>query len=155
LEQAIAAAARRAGLFDLGGTRVYRTGAPVGVLFGETMLARILGGTSPLLSETQPTVAGNGHASAPQPRRHPRPSPVTRMRVRAAAQRHVAVPLANGPVLLVEDGDAIEPETIEPLRLEDLRPLPTARFLGRGGTDCDGPLADVGAYRAALVGSAQ
>src|SRR5262249_41439638 len=33
--------------------------------------------------------------------------------------------------------------------------LPTARFLGRGGTDCDGPLADVGAYRAALVGSAQ
>jgi serine/threonine protein kinase len=58
-------------------------------------------------------------------------------------------------VLLVEDGDAIEPEQIEPLRLEDLRPLPTARFVGRGGLDSDGPLADADAYRAALAGSAQ
>src|SRR5262245_52512169 len=87
LEQAIAAAARRAGVFDLGGTRVYRTGAPVGTLFGETMLARILGGASPLLTETQPTAAGNGAASSkPAPRRDPRPSPVTRMRVGVAAQ---------------------------------------------------------------------
>ena len=160
LEAAIAAAARRAGMFDLGGTRVYRTGAPVGALFGETMLARMLGGTSPLLSETQPAFTGAPPASSgPLPRRDLRPSPVTRMRIGVAAQRHVAVPLANGPVLLVEDGDAIEPETIEPLRLEDLRQLPTARFVGRGGSDLDGPtigrLADAGAYRAALAGSAQ
>lgn len=155
LECAIAAAARRAGLFDLGGTPVYRTGAPVGALFGETMLARILGGTSPLLSETEPTFAGVVAASAPLPPRDLRPSPVTRMRIGVAAQRHVAVPLANGPVLLVEDGEAIEPETIEPLRLEDLRPLPTARFVGRGGVGGAGPLADSDAYRAALAGSAQ
>jgi hypothetical protein len=140
-------------MFDLGGTRVYRTGAPVGALFGETMLARILGGTSPLLSETQP--APMPSSSRPVPRRDPRPSPVTRMRVGVAAQRHVAVPLTAGPVLLVEEGEAIEPETIEPLRLEDLRPLPTARFVGRGGLDSDGPLHDSDAYRAALAGSAQ
>ncbi|HTJ47355.1 MAG TPA: protein kinase [Kofleriaceae bacterium] len=155
LEGAIAAAARRAGLFDLGGTPVYRTGAPVGALFGETMLARILGGHSPLLMDTQPTVGAAASSSLPLARRDLGRSPVTRMRIGVAAQRHVAVPLANGPVLLVEDGEAIEPETIEPLRLEDLRPLPTARFVGRGGLDSDGPLADGDAYRAALAGSAQ
>jgi Protein kinase domain len=148
LEEAIAAAARRAGVFDVGGTRVYRTGAPVGTLFGATMLARILGGASPLLSETLPTAASTPRT----PRREPRPSPVTRMRVGVAAQRHVAIPLGAGPVLLVEDGDEIEPETIEPLRLEDLRPLRSAKFVGRGVA---GPLGDTDAYRRALAGATE
>jgi hypothetical protein len=143
LEEAIAAQARRTGVFDLGTTRVYRTSAPVGALFGETMLARLLGGHGPLLTGTEPVAL-----ATPRTPLRDRPSPVTRMRVGVAAQRHVAVPLAAGPVLLVEDGERIEPETIEPLRLEDLRWLATARFRGEGVA---GPLADHAGYRAALA----
>ncbi|MCE9574832.1 MAG: hypothetical protein K8W52_16905 [Deltaproteobacteria bacterium] len=143
LEESIAAQARRAGVFDLGTTRVYRTSAPVGALFGHTMLVRLLGGHGPLLTGTEPIPQ-----ATPRTPLRDRPSPVTRMRVGVAAQRHVAVPLANGPVLLVEDGERIEPETIEPLRLEDLRWLATARFHADG---FDGPLADQEGYRAALA----
>src|SRR5262245_47763213 len=45
----VAAAARRAGVIDVRGTPLYRTHATVGQLLGESMLARLLGGQSPLV----------------------------------------------------------------------------------------------------------
>jgi hypothetical protein len=151
LEAAVAAAARRAGVIEVRGTRLYRTQATVGQLLGESMLARLLGGHSPLVladdrfappgrAERAPNTAVLAVAS----------SPVTLMKVGVSAQRHVAVPLRSGPTFLAEPGHEIEPESLEPLRFEDLRRTPTARFHVRGTREVDGSLADEQAYRRAV-----
>jgi serine/threonine protein kinase len=71
------------------------------------------------------------------------------MKTPSAGQRHVAVPLRAGPAVLVEAGDTVEPETVAPLRLEDLRRIPSARFVARGRIDAEGAVADVEGYLAA------
>src|SRR5205823_6065725 len=48
LEQAVEGAACAAGLVPLDGRRAYRSASPLAGLFGETLLARLLGGYSPL-----------------------------------------------------------------------------------------------------------
>jgi hypothetical protein len=151
LDGVLAQAARAAGVLDVRGTLIYRSAATVGGLLGETMLVRALGGASPLAGDEpapDPSI-GRGQtavltaASA---------APITLMKTPAAGQRHIAVPLRPGPAVLVEAGDTVEPETIAPLRLEDLRRLPSARFVVRGRVDADGPLADEEAYLAAVRG---
>jgi len=151
LEAAVAAAARRAGIVDVRGTRLYRTHATVGHLLGDSMLARLLGSQSPLV------LADDRFAPSSRPERVSNTavlavasSPVTLMKVGVSAQRHVALPLRSGPAFLAEPGNEIEPESLEPLRFEDLRPVPSARFHARGARDQDGRLADEDAYRRAV-----
>jgi len=148
LDGVLASAARAAGVLDVRGTLIYRTSATVGTLLGETLLVRALGGASPLTGDEPggDPAFGRDHtavltaASA---------APVTLMKTPTAGQRHIAVPLRPGPAVLVEAGDTVEPETVAPLRLEDLRRMKSARFVARGRFDGDGPLADEEAYLAA------
>lgn len=154
LENAVSQSARCAGVFEVRGTRLYRTHATVGVLLGESMLARLLGAQSPLI------LAEDRYAPSSRPERVTNTavlaavsrasSPVTLMKG-LATKRHVAVPLRPGPAFLVEDGDGIEADSIEPLRFEDLRPVPSARFHARGRREVDGDLADAEAYRRAVM----
>jgi hypothetical protein len=155
LDGVLAQAARAAGVVDVRGTLIYRTAATVGELLGETLLVRALGGASPLAGD-EPAVepgAGRGQTAVLTAAAV---APVTLMKTPTAGQRHVAVPLRAGPGVLVEAGDTVEPETIAPLRLEDLRRIASARFVVRGrttraaeGLDSEGALADAEAYLAA------
>jgi len=153
LEHAVAATARAAGVFEVrGGTRLYRTHATVGTILGESMLARILGAQSPLI------LAEDRFAPSARPERVTNTavlaavsraaSPVTLMKG-LATKRHVAVPLRPGPAFLVED-ESTEPDAIEPLRFEDLRPVGSARFHARGRREVDGELVDVEGYKRAV-----
>jgi hypothetical protein len=156
LEAAVATTARGAGVFEIRGeprgARLYRTAATVGVLLGESMLARILGAQSPLI------LAEDRYAPSSRPERVTNTavlaavsratSPVTLMKG-LATKRHVAVPLRPGPAFLVED-EGNDPESLEPLRFEDLRPVPSARFHARGRREADGALGDIEAYRRAV-----
>jgi hypothetical protein len=151
LESAVAAAARRAGIIDVRGTRLYRTHATVAQLLGESMLARLLGGHSPLvLADDRVAAPGRAERAPNTAVLAVASSPVTLMKVGVSAQRHVAIPLRSGPAFLAEPGLEIEPESLEPLRFEDLRRTPTARFQARGGRELDGLLADEDAYRRAV-----
>ncbi len=157
LEGAVSTTARSAGVFEIRGeargARLYRTAATVGVLLGESMLARILGAQSPLI------LAEDRYAPSSRPERVTNTavlaavsratSPVTLMKG-LATKRHVAVPLRPGPPFLVED-QANDPESLEPLRFEDLRPVPSARFHARGRREADGALGDLEAYRRAVM----
>jgi hypothetical protein len=162
LEQAVATSARAAGIFEIRGevrgTRLYRTHATVGTLLGESMLARILGAQSPLIlaedrfaPSSRPERVTNTAVLAAVSRSA---SPVTLMKG-LATKRHVAVPLRPGQAFLVEEpaeaGGGVEPDSIEPLRFEDLRPVPSARFHARGRREQDGPLADLEAYKRAVL----
>ncbi|MCA9679488.1 MAG: hypothetical protein H6709_18660 [Kofleriaceae bacterium] len=158
LEAAVASSARSAGVFELRdearGMRLYRTHATVGALLGESMLARILGAQSPLIlpedrfaPSSRPERVTNTAVLAAVSRAS---APVTLMKG-LATKRHVGVPLRPGPAFLVEEGDKVEPETLEPLRFEDLRPVPSARFHARGRREQDGALGDVDAYRRAVM----
>lgn len=149
LDGVLAQSARAAGVLDVRGTLIYRSSATVGELLGETILVRALGGASPLTGDEpagDPAVAPSGQtailtaASA---------APITLMKTPTAGQRHIAVPLRMGPAVLVEAGDTVEPESVAPLRLEDLRRIPSARFVARGKLDAEGQLADAEAYIAA------
>jgi hypothetical protein len=161
LEVAVGVSARSAGVFEVHGegrgARLYRTHATVGTLLGESMLARILGAQSPLI------LAEDRFAPSARPERVTNTavlaavsraaSPVTLMKG-LATKRHVAVPLRPGPAFLVEEpGDrgGIEPDSIEPLRFEDLRPIPSARFHARGRREQDGALSDLDGYRRAVM----
>jgi len=154
LENAVATSARTAGVFEVRGTRLYRTHATVGAILGESMLARILGAQSPLIlaedrfaPSSRPERVTNTAVFAAVSRAS---APVTLMKG-LATRRHVAVPLRPGPAFLVEDGDNVEPESVEPLRFEDLRPVASARFHARGRRDADGELADAESYRRAVL----
>jgi len=162
LENAVATSARAAGIFEVRGevrgTRLYRTHATVGTLLGESMLARILGAQSPLIlaedrfaPSSRPERVTNTAVLAAVSRAA---SPVTLMKG-LATKRHVAVPLRPGQAFLVEEptepGAGVEPESIEPLRFEDLRPVPSARFHARGRREQDGPLSDLDAYKRAVL----
>lgn len=156
LEAAVATSARGAGVFEIRGEtrgpRLYRTAATVGVLLGESMLSRILGAQSPLI------LAEDRYAPSSRPERVTNTAvlaavsratgPVTLMKG-LATKRHVAVPLRSGPAFLVED-EGNDPESLEPLRFEDLRPVPSARFHARGRREADGALGDLEAYRRAV-----
>jgi hypothetical protein len=148
LDGVLAQAARAAGVLDVRGTLIYRTAATVGELLGDTLLVRALGGASPLAGDepaSDPAVARGQTAVLTAAAA----APVTLMKTPTAGQRHVAVPLRAGPGVLVEAGDTVEPETIAPLRLEDLRRIPSARFVARGRFEADGALADAESYLAA------
>jgi protein kinase-like protein len=161
LEAAIAREARSAGIESVDDVAVYRTNQSIGPLFGPPLLARILGSDSPVvlaedryLPSSRPDYVPHTAAVANAPH------PVTLMKG-LKTRRHVAVPLRPGPVFLAEpalnghaDGasGAIDPESLEPLRFEDLRPLPTAWWsLGR---DERGRFAEGLAYQRALRSSA-
>ena len=149
LDSVLGQAARAAGVLDVRGTLIYRTAATVGELLGDTLLVRALGGASPLagdeLGAADPAF-GRGQTAVLTAAAA---APVTLMKTPSAGQRHVAVPLRAGPGVLVEAGDTVEPENIAPLRLEDLRRIPSARFAARGRHEADGPLGDAEAYLAA------
>jgi hypothetical protein len=116
------------------------------------MLSRILGAQSPLI------LAEDRYAPSSRPERVTNTAvlaavsratgPVTLMKG-LATKRHVAVPLRSGPAFLVED-EGNDPESLEPLRFEDLRPVPSARFHARGRREADGALGDLEAYRRAV-----
>jgi hypothetical protein len=160
LENAVSTSARAAGIFEVRGevrgTRLYRTHATVGTLLGESMLARILGAQSPLIlaedrfaPSSRPERVTNTAVLAAVSRAT---SPVTLMKG-LATKRHVAVPLRPGSAYLVEEPNGeggIEPDSIEPLRFEDLRPVPSARFHARGRREVDGALNDLDAYKKAV-----
>jgi len=162
LENAVVASAKTAGIVDvrgeIRGTRVYRTHATVGALFGESMLARILGAQSPLI------LAEDRFAPSSRPERVTNTAvlaavsrataPVTLMKG-LATKRHVAVPLRPGQAFLVEEpseggSGGVEPDSIEPLRFEDLRPVASARFHARGRREVDGELGDLDSYKRAV-----
>jgi len=150
LESAVAAAARRAGVIEVRGTLLYRTHSTVGQLLGESMLARLLGGHSPLiLADDRMAPSSRAERVSNTAVLAVASSPVTLMKVGVSAQRHVAVPLRSGPAFLAEAGE-VEPESLEPLRFEDLRTVASARFHARGGRDLDGDLVDEDAYRRAV-----
>jgi hypothetical protein len=150
LDGVLIQAARAAGILDVRGTLIYRCNATVGELLGDTLLVRGLGGASPLTGED---VAGDPLAARGQTSSllsAASAAPVTLMKTPTAGQRHVALPLRAGPAVLVDAGDTVEPESVAPLRLEDLRRIESARFVARGRVDAEGPLADGDAYRAAV-----
>jgi hypothetical protein len=148
LDGVLAQAARAAGVLDVRGTLIYRSEATVGELLGETILVRALGGASPLAGDepaADPAVARGQTAVLTAASA----APITLMKTPSAGQRHIAVPLRLGPAVLVDAGDTVEPESVAPLRLEDVRRIPSARFVARGKLDADGALTDVDAYVAA------
>jgi hypothetical protein len=148
LDGVLAQAARAAGVLDVRGTLIYRSSATVGELLGDTLLVRALGGASPLTGDEPTSDPGVGRGQTAV-LTAASVAPITLMKTPSAGQRHIAVPLRPGPAVLVEAGDTVEPETVAPLRLEDLRRIASARFVARGRLDADGALADVEAYLAA------
>jgi hypothetical protein len=179
LEEAVARAARSAGIEPVNDTLVYLTSASVGQLFGLPLLARILGAESPIvLAEDRYTASARPELVAHTAAVAHAPAPVTLMKG-LKTHRHVAVPLRPGPVFLAEPGvvDApmlpgnghgrngrngsggsnghaladqpvgIDPQSLEPLRFEDLRGLPSARWMIGAG---DGTFDDRAPYLRAL-----
>ena len=153
LESVLAQAARTAGLVDVRGAKLYRTGATVGELLGATMLARALGSHSPIASPGHDGAEVPGStAIATSAMAHAMSAPVTVMKTPTTGQRHVGVPLRAGSTFLVEATDVVEPESLQPLRLEDLRGLPSAKFrVSKGGETNEGSLVDGDAYATALA----
>jgi hypothetical protein len=152
LDGALAQAARAAGMLDVRGTPLYRCAARVGDLLGDTLLVRALGGASPIAGDDgRPQLAGDRGDEAISTVASV--APVTLMKTPTAGQRHVGLPLHASATVLVGAGDEIEPDLIEPLRLEDLRRARGARFVVRPPTGpvLEGALADAEAYRAALA----
>lgn len=151
LEQALCREARLRGICDVGGHKVYRSKSLVGVLFGDTMLARALGAHSPLILDedrfapsSQPEMVANTAAMAMMPR------PITAMKGLNVARR-LAVPLQSGPAYLAEKAEGDDGhESLLPFRFEDLRPIPSARFTSKSSSPVTAPLADEVAYARAV-----
>jgi hypothetical protein len=131
LEVEVAAWACRKGLLDLGSAEVYRTQSPIGSLFGPPMLARLLGQRSPAAADAYPALPMRAEQRGGLAEMGDAPATVTMMKG-ASAVRYLAVPTRPGQALLVErdaQSGEMDPDSLQPLRLEDLRPLPSLRFL--------------------------
>ena len=154
LESAVRVEARRIGIeqLDIGG--VYRSKDTVGALFGDTLLARMLGAHSPLilaedrhLPSSEPENVANTAAIALSPR------PITVMK-ELDTNRYLAVPVRSGPAFvaeLVSEDDPVVPEALQPLLFEDLRALASARYISStAGGEIAGPLDDQPQYRSVV-----
>jgi hypothetical protein len=154
LESAVRAEARRVGIERLDVGAIYRSKDTVGVLFGDTLMARMLGAHSPLVlaedrhsPSSEPENVANTAAIALSPR------PITVMK-ELDTNRYLAVPVRSGPAFVAELGsedDPVVPESLQPLLFEDLRGLASARYIAStAGVDSEGPLSDHAQYQSAV-----
>lgn len=147
---------RSLGIAKVAGRRVYKTGSSVHSLFGDTLLARLLGRTSPLLlDEDRPFISSDEVAAKTSAGVLRSVAEVREMLARVDTRACLAVPLEEGPVQVVPEpppGGAIAPAPPRPLITEDLRALPSVEFHARrtqaelAGPEVRGALADIARY---------
>ncbi len=154
LESAVRDEGRRIGIEESDLGTIYRSKATVGTLMGDTLLARLVGSASPLIlpdDRGQPSSAPDRVANTAVMAQVERP--VTAMK-ELDRERYLVVPARSGPAFVAELSGADEPvrsEVLQPLRLEDLRAVPSARFHTEiGGVPGGGALADDDAYAGAV-----
>jgi hypothetical protein len=137
---------------------VYRSSSTVGGLLGETMLARLIGAHSPLIlpdDRYQPSSQPEQIAHTGMFAQQMQQRPVTAMK-ELDRERYLVVPVGPGPIFVASLGDdeassQVTGDVVVPLRFEDLRGLPSARFRFRkGAVEYDGALADERAYARAV-----
>jgi hypothetical protein len=140
--------------------------ASVNELFGDTLLARLLGSTSPLLlPEDTPRWQHNDHLEAKTSAGVLSMSAAEfqQLNRQLALRQHLCVPLDDAPALIVRQETAttkqrsLDLTTGRPFVFEDLRRMPSARFHSYGrvegaleGKVTMGRLQDADAYRRAL-----
>lgn len=155
LEAAVRDQGRKIGVGQSDIGSVYRCSATAGSLLGDPLLARMIGAQSPLIlpdDRYQQSSMPEQVANTAMLAQHERP--VTAMK-ELDRERYVVVPTGSGPVFvasLSEDEPwSITAEALQPLRLEDLRGLASARFASRqGAVEVSGHLRDERAYDQAV-----
>ncbi|MBI4862207.1 MAG: hypothetical protein HY815_18410, partial [Candidatus Riflebacteria bacterium] len=157
MEEAVRAQARQAGLMKLDHQQVYCTACTVGTLFGDTLLARMLGAQSPLIlpedrcaqsSQAEQVAITAAVSLAEEPREVMR---------QLGLDRKLAVPLAEGAPSVVQapkdpKEKALDVASARPFFAEALRSYPSARFhfLKDDAKEGEGSLRDDRAYESAV-----
>ncbi len=154
LEVAVRDEGRRIGIEESELGAIYRSAGTVGALLGDTLLARLIGAASPLIlpdDRWQPSSSPDRVANTAVMAQVERP--VTAMK-ELDRERYMVVPVRSGPVFVAElngDDDPVRSEVLQPLRLEDLRAVASARFhTETAGVAGGGAMADQTAYARAV-----
>ncbi|HUH04861.1 MAG TPA: hypothetical protein VML75_22845, partial [Kofleriaceae bacterium] len=154
LEAAVRERGKSIGVEQLDLGPVYRSASQVGSLLGDTLLVRALGAQSPLIlpdDRFAPSSAAEQVANTAAFAQIDKPITVMTQLHR---QKYLTVPARSGPVFVAELGEeheAVRADVLQPLLFEDLRALPSARFVAAtGAVQEQGLLTDETAYRRAL-----
>lgn len=147
LETAVQANARAQGLAKIGGRPVFRTASTVGMLLGDTILARVLGAESPLVLPEDRTGGEDRVPITSMVAVAEKPAEIMK---EVGRKQYLAVPLTDGAPLVA--GEKIDEDSPRTVRFEDLRTLKSARFHFRDDRDCEGEgaLADAKPYARAI-----